>query len=95
MPTSKMNQIIINEYKPGQQIAYHTDHIKLFGPVIACITIGQSIPIYFRKAVVKQLDIKSGSMYIMTGEARYEWQHSLKNNTQDTRYSITYRTANA
>ena len=86
------NQIIINEYKPGQQIAYHTDH-KMFGPVIACVTVGKSIPINFRNNEdVKELNIKSGSMYIMTGEARHQWQHSLKNTSNDIRYSITYRT---
>lgn len=36
--TSKINQIIINEYKPNQQIAYHTDH-HLFGPVIAVLPL--------------------------------------------------------
>ncbi len=87
------NQIIINEYLPGQQIAYHTDHTKLFGPMIACVTVGQSMPIYFRNHdIVKTLNIKSGSMYMMTGESRYQWQHSLKNNSDDVRYSLTYRT---
>ena len=89
----KFDQIIINEYTPGQQIAYHTDHVKLFGPMIACITVGKSIPIQFQKdGIVKTLNIESGSMYIMTDEARYQWQHSLKNNSKETRYSITYRT---
>ena len=93
MLEGKMDQIIINEYRPGQQIAYHTDHTGLFGPVIACITVGHSVPIKFRcDGMVKQLDIKSGSMYVMTGKARYNWEHSLKNNSTETRYSITYRT---
>ena len=93
--SADFNQIIINEYKPGQQIAYHTDHLQLFGPVIACVTVGESIPISFRHDnIVKKLNIKSGSMYIMTKDSRYLWQHSLKNNTSNTRYSITYRTVN-
>src|ERR1700677_2276633 len=41
------DQLIINEYKPGQQIAPHTDHVTQFGPVIACITLGQQVPITF------------------------------------------------
>lgn len=87
------DQVIINEYKPNQQITYHTDDIKLFGPVIACITIGQAIPIYFKNENKEiKLDIKEGSMYIMTGDARYSWKHSLKNNKSGIRYSITYRT---
>ena len=92
---NSFDQVIINEYNPGQQIAYHTDHTKLFGPVISCITIGQSVPIYFRLgSEEKELLIEEGSMYIMTEDARYKWQHSLKNNSTGTRYSITYRTIN-
>lgn len=88
-------QVIINEYKPGQEINYHTDHKVLFGPIIACITVGQSVPINFKLGnEVKKLNIKAGSMYIMTGDARSMWQHYLKNNGDETRYSITYRTIN-
>ena len=88
-------QLIINEYKPGQQIAYHTDHIKQFGPVIACITIGKSVPIKFKYGTIeKSVEIEPGSMYIMTGDARYKWQHSLKNTSESNRYSLTYRTVN-
>jgi len=93
--TEKFEQLIINEYKPGQQIAYHTDHVKQFGPIIACITVGQAIPIKFKlDQKEKIIDVKEGSMYIMTGDARYQWKHSLKNNTDDNRYSLTYRTLN-
>lgn len=89
------DQVIINEYKYNQQIAYHTDHIKQFGPIIACITIGESVPIYFKNGTnIKKLNIDEGSIYIMTGNARYIWKHSLKNLSQNIRYSITYRTIN-
>jgi alkylated DNA repair dioxygenase AlkB len=92
---NEFDQVIINEYSVGQQIAYHTDHVKLFGPVVACITIGQSVPINFKLGdIVKTVDVAEGSMYIMTGEARYKWQHSLKNIFNENRYSITYRTVN-
>lgn len=91
----EFDQVIINEYKPGQQIYYHTDHTKLFGEIIACVTIGQPVPIKFKYGnTIKKINVEEGSMYIMTGDARYKWQHSLINNTKDTRYSITYRTIN-
>lgn len=89
----QFDQLIINEYQKNQQIAYHTDHKTLFGPVIACITIGQVVPIYFKNGDQEiKLNIEEGSMYIMTGDARYIWQHSLKNNCAGVRYSLTYRT---
>jgi len=88
----EFDQVIINEYKPGQGIAPHTDHTKLFGPIIACITIGSSVPITFRNGnITKKLEIKEGSMYIMTKDSRYKWTHSLTNKSKDVRYSITYR----
>uniref|UniRef100_A0A6C0LTK8 Fe2OG dioxygenase domain-containing protein n=1 Tax=viral metagenome TaxID=1070528 RepID=A0A6C0LTK8_9ZZZZ len=94
--TCTFNQIIINEYTPGQQIAYHIDHVKLFGPIIVCITIGQSIPIKFKyDDNIKEVNIDEGSMYIMTDAARYKWQHSLKNISDNTRYSLTYRVVNS
>lgn len=86
-------QLIINEYKPGQQIAHHIDHKTQFGPIIACITIGQSVPIKFKLGdIVKTITPEKGSIYLMTGDARYKWSHSLKNTLSKNRYSLTYRT---
>lgn len=93
---SDFNQVIINQYHPGQQISPHIDHTKLFGPTIFCITIGQPVPIKFQKGNdVITIEPCEGSAYIMTGDARYAYKHSLKNNGDDTRYSITYRTVNS
>jgi alkylated DNA repair dioxygenase AlkB len=90
---SPFDQLIINEYKPNQQISPHTDHVKQFGPVIACITVGKSIPLNFKSgSIIKTINIETGSMYIMSGPARYKWLHSLKNSSSETRYSLTYRT---
>lgn len=88
----EFDQLIINEYTPGQEIAYHTDHPVQFDDIIACITIGQSVPIMFRNGNdIRKLDIAAGSMYIMTGDSRYKWKHHLKNNGTTNRYSLTYR----
>lgn len=93
--SESFNQLIINEYKPGQKIAYHTDHIKQFGNIIVCITIGESVPIYFKNdQEIKKVNIEEGSMYIMTGESRYNWKHSLNNNGKKNRYSLTFRIVN-
>jgi alkylated DNA repair dioxygenase AlkB len=90
--TDQFNQCIINEYKPNQQISPHTDHVRNFGPNIACITIGGAAPITFTKNDdVHVITPKNGSIYIMTGESRYTWRHSLINKTNETRYSFTFR----
>ncbi len=90
----EFDQLIINEYKPNQQISAHIDHVQQFGPIIACITVGQSIPITFSNDIKKVVNIENRSMYVMTEDARYKWKHALKNNTNHTRYSLTYRTVN-
>lgn len=91
--TNSFEQLIINEYLPGQQIAYHIDHVTQFGPIVACITVGQAVPIKLKlNDIEKTINVEAGSMYIMTGDARYKWKHSLKNDTNCDRYFLTYRT---
>lgn len=90
---NSFDQLIINQYKPQQQIAPHIDHTTQFGPIIACITVGKSVPIIFSlESVKKIINVETGSMYIMTGDSRYLWKHSLKNTSDGNRYSLTYRT---
>jgi alkylated DNA repair dioxygenase AlkB len=89
------DQVIINEYKPNQKITYHTDRVDVFGPMIFCVTIGQAVPINFKRennivSIIPQI----GSVYIMTDDARFNWQHSSHNTTKNTRYSITFRKIN-
>lgn len=99
--TEDMEQLIINEYIPKQGISYHTDHEKLFGPIIVCLTVGSGVEIEFinketDEKIVQYLDV--GSLYIMSGESRYKWKHGIIGKLYDgdkkrsTRYSITYRT---
>jgi alkylated DNA repair dioxygenase AlkB len=90
---NSFDQLIINQYKPQQQIAPHIDHVEQFGPIIACITVGKSVPIIFSlESTKKIINVETGSMYIMTGDSRYSWKHSLKNTSDGNRYSLTYRT---
>jgi alkylated DNA repair dioxygenase AlkB len=88
-------QVIINEYLPGQGISPHIDHIKLFGDCIASLTIGSEATIKFElNKLVKTVKPIPGSLYIMTHDARWKWKHSLRNTSKKTRYSVTYRTVN-
>ena len=100
--TDEMEQLIINEYLPGQGIAFHTDHEKYFGPVIVCITVGSGISIDFvhRYDDTKKYTqyVEEGSLYIMSGDARYKWKHGIAQRISDNdkergiRWSLTYRT---
>ncbi len=94
-----MNQLIVNEYLPGQGIADHIDHTKQFGDVIVCISLGSDVQIDFtgEGRVISHL-IAKNSLYIMKGKARYEYTHGIKPRKSDnkiprnTRFSLTYRT---
>jgi alkylated DNA repair dioxygenase AlkB len=96
------NQLIINQYLPGQGIAAHIDHTARFGDKIACVTIGSGIEIEFtRGAEKKTIYVEPNSLYVMSGEARYKWKHEIiarradlvdgKTIPRGTRVSLTYR----
>lgn len=100
---SDMEQLIINEYKPGQGIANHIDNTKFFGPIILCLSVGSEIEIEFSNGNIKKnLCIEPKSLYIMTKDARYKWKHGIAkkiyNYNKDKlvkrsiRYSLTFRT---
>lgn len=94
----ELDQLIINEYKPGQGIHPHIDHVKYFGEAIVCISVGSGVAIDFTNDQQKKtIYVKPGSLYIMTGPSRYQWRHGIKLATHDvgtkrgTRCSLTYR----
>jgi alkylated DNA repair dioxygenase AlkB len=77
------NQVIVNNYQPGQGISKHID-LKSFGPVIGCFTIGSGATMRFRKRdQVEDLFVKPNSVYLMTGEARYQWTHEMPSTITD------------
>ena len=90
----EFQQLIINEYKYNQGITAHIDHTKYFGPIIACLSIGSEATVIFSKDNKEEIiTLNPGSLYIMTGESRYKWYHSIiKNPNKINRYSLTFRT---
>jgi len=84
----KFDQLIVNRYEPGQSIASHIDDTK-FGPVIACISLGETGIIKFDNGAAWTCPDRS--LYVMFGEYRTRWKHSYRNTRQGTRYSLTYR----
>nr|QBK86915.1 MAG: 2OG-Fe(II) oxygenase superfamily protein [Marseillevirus LCMAC103] len=98
------DQLIVNRYEPGQGIAPHVDRTDLFGPVIACVTLGSGAEMEFTRPGYPSFRVYTtpGSLYAMTGEARYLWQHRMRSRLTDpeggkrvprgVRVSLTYRT---
>lgn len=99
------DQVIVNEYLPGQGIAAHVDCEPCFGPVIASLSLGAPIMMSFgnkRTREVIEVDLPPRSLLVLAGEGRYEWTHSILARKSDTvgersrerarRVSLTLRT---
>jgi alkylated DNA repair dioxygenase AlkB len=87
-------QVGVNEYRAGAGIGWHKDKPE-FG-VIVGLSLGRPATMRFRKPQGKTWkrvshQVQPRSIYILTGEARTEWEHSIPEVT-DLRYSITFRT---
>lgn len=94
----KFNQVLINEYQPGQGIAPHMD-ANIFGDIIVCLTINSGAIIKFEYREDEfEFYMDNGDVYIMQDDARYLYKHSQPARKKDkgygprgVRYSITYR----
>ena len=87
------NQCIINNYYKGQGISPHID-VTSYGGVIGCFTLGSGAIMKFSYGDEDvEIYVKPNSVYIMSGDSRYKWKHSMpvKKTRKDRRVSITFR----
>ena len=98
------DQVIVNEYLPGQGIANHIDCVPCFGDTVVSLSLGSQCVMDFKRIgkteIVYKL-LKPKSIVIMKGEARYDWSHGIRKNMSDVigkdriergrRISITFR----
>lgn len=90
-PSFKCNSVTINEYKKGDSIEWHTDSIDS-GENIAVVSFLSDCELLFRKYDTKKIfDVPRYSLYIMSGELRKEWQHSISPLKDDHRISVVFR----
>ena len=74
------DQLIVNEYEPGQGIAAHVDCVPCFGPVICSVTLGSHCVMEFAATAAdaeELLLLEPGSLLVMAGESRYDWRHAI------------------
>ncbi len=99
------DQVIVNEYLPGQGISAHVDCAPCFGPVIASLSLGGSAEMVFRKRSTgerRRVILEPAMLLILSGEARYNWTHEIPARKSDViegvrrprirRVSLTFRT---
>jgi alkylated DNA repair dioxygenase AlkB len=87
-------EILVQRYPPGAPIGWHRD-APAFGTVIG-ISIGGASRLRFQRGKgeerrVWEVALEPRSGYVLAGEARRSWQHSIPP-TKELRYSITFRT---
>lgn len=99
------DQVIINEYRPGQGISAHIDCEPCFGPAIASLSLGGPAEMVFKRRRTgerRRLILKPLMLLILSGEARYDWTHEIPARKSDVingvrqprtrRVSLTFRT---
>ncbi|MET8100825.1 alpha-ketoglutarate-dependent dioxygenase AlkB [Streptomyces sp. NPDC005236] len=101
----RADQVIVNEYEPGQGISAHVDCVPCFGPVVAAISLGSGCVMDFTHpgdGKKTGVHLARGSLCVMTGPARYDWRHGIAARKSDPagvgrvprgrRVSVTFRT---
>jgi alkylated DNA repair dioxygenase AlkB len=98
------DQVIVNEYEPGQGISAHTDCVPCFGPAVAAVSLGSACVMEFGHGGVRVgVPLAARSLCVMTGPSRYEWRHAIAARKSDPapdggrvprarRVSVTFRT---
>lgn len=94
------DQLIVNEYHPGQGITAHVDCEPCFAGAIAMVSLGWAYEMDFIHAQTrdtKSILLDTGSVLVIEGDARYNWLHQIKPRRSDRgiprrrRVSLTFR----
>jgi alkylated DNA repair dioxygenase AlkB len=99
------DQVIVNEYVPGQGISAHIDCVPCFGPVVASLSLGGACMMEFSNSNQDQkaaVYLAPCSLLVLSGAARDQWRHEIKARKSDMiaglktprlrRVSLTFRT---
>jgi alkylated DNA repair dioxygenase AlkB len=93
-PGTRIAQILCTEYDVGAGIGWHRDK-PLFDRIFG-VSLGSPCGLRFRRPADEAwerfaLDVAPRSIYVMSGPARLDWQHSIPA-VEALRYSLTFRT---
>jgi alkylated DNA repair dioxygenase AlkB len=94
-PPERLVEALLSEYTPGATIGWHRD-APMFGASVVGVSLGSACRMRFQRGKDEErrtyeLELAPGSAYVLSGEARSVWQHSIPA-VKQTRYSITFRT---
>jgi alkylated DNA repair dioxygenase AlkB len=96
VPASQFTHALIAEYRTGTRLGWHRD-VPEFEMIVG-VSLGGACRMLLRPYPPKKgrspdlltLELEPRSAYLMRGEARWRWQHSIPP-TKTMRYSITFR----
>lgn len=76
------DQVIVNEYEPGQGIAPHIDCTPCFDDTVISISLGSSCIMNLSRVddSTRTYDqvLMPGSAIVLQGEARFQWRHGIR-----------------
>lgn len=85
-----LKAVLINKYDIGAGIGWHRD-APFFGNKVFGINLVSETILKFRyEKNIKKLHLARNSAYVISGEARDKWEHSISP-VKQFRYSITFR----
>src|SRR5436190_679875 len=90
--TEDLAEVLVTEYQPGAGIGWHRD-APMFDRVVG-VSLASPCRFRFRRGKGETLETTEftpapRSAYILDGEARRSWQHSIPG-IKDLRYSVTF-----
>jgi alkylated DNA repair dioxygenase AlkB len=94
LPAGSIRHALFTEYEAGTSIGWHRD--KAHFDLVFGLSLASSCKFRFRRKQGTRwerytLDAEPRSLYLMSGEARRDWEHSIPP-VEAPRYSITFRT---
>ena len=90
-----LEEVLVSRYPPGASIGWHRD-APMFGPSVIGVSLLGAARMRFRRKVggsyvTAALELAPRSAYVLAGEARSVWQHTLSP-VKHLRYSLSFRT---
>ena len=91
---AELSEALVTAYRPGATIGWHRD-APPFG-VIVGVSLAAPCTFRFRRGEGRPVErfaqtLAPRSAYVLAGEARHAWQHSIPA-VRELRFSITFRT---
>ena len=94
---SLFTHMLVAEYRPGTPLGWHRD-VPDFESIVGVSLLGTATMkfrpyphIVGQRSQVLQLELPPRSLYVIEGDARWHWQHSVAA-THEQRFSVTLRT---